>query len=151
MENTPRNVTLEKAGVADVGVECLGITERKVFHFAAAGAAGDLVVSDPATTTYGLGASAKTAPAGTDDHPTVLGVLEKAVAAGDRGEVVTYGPVNVKANANLDAGDPVCGDTAAAGTVREYVEGTDGNKVGFALEADGAVTAGYARIFVQLK
>lgn len=150
MENAPRNVTHEKAGVAAVGVECLGFIKRNLFYFAAAAAAGDLVVGDAATTTYGLGAAAKTAPAGTDDHPTVLGVLEKAVAAGAWGEVVTYGPVNVKANANLDAGDPVCGDTAAAGTVREYVEGTDGNRVGFALEADGAVTAGYARIFVQL-
>lgn len=124
------------------------IQHKQSFYFAVAAAAGDLCVIDEAITTYGLGSAAKISPA-TADLPTILGVAEDAIAAGTWGELVTYGVVTVKGAADLDALDPVC-SAATAGTVREFVEGTDGNRVGFALEADGAVTAGYARIFVQL-
>lgn len=157
MINTPRNTTIEAAGKSSVGTDLLqtpetnGLIERKSFYFAAAAAKAELCVLDLATTTYGLGTAAKKSPNGTDDHPLACGFTEEAVVAGTWADLVIYGPVNSKANANLDAGDPVCGDTAADGTVREFVEGTDGNKVGVALEADGAVTAGYARIFAMLK
>jgi hypothetical protein len=148
----PRNISQQVT--LDVGSLAPQRTSR--FYFAAAAAAGDLCVLDLATTvdsdgkTIGLGSAAKTSPAGTDDAPMVVGVTPTAILAEGWADIVNYGVVRVKGNANLDAGDPVCGDTAVAGQVREYVEGTDGNRVGFALEADGAITAGFARIFVQL-
>lgn len=129
------------------------IQHKQVFYFAAAAALGDIVVMDRSTTTYGLGSAAKTSPT-TADFPEVLGAIDYddpngAVAAGTWREVVTYGVAKVKEAADIDAGDPVC-TTNVAGTVRELVEGTDGNRIGFALEDDGAVTAGYGRIFIQL-
>lgn len=149
-ENTPRNTTMEAAVVTTSDPSASGLINRKVFYFAAACTANSLCTLDLSTTTYGLGTAAKIAPSGTDDPPDVVGVTEVAVAAGTFGEVVTYGPVKCKAHTDLDAGDPVCGYTTTAGMVREFVEGTDGNRVGFCLEDDGAITAGYARIFVQL-
>lgn len=129
---------------------------EQLFYFAAACGQYECVVLDRSSTTYGLGSAAKESPAGTDDNPEVLGLVQKAVAAGTWAPVLTYGVGYVKMNANMDAGDPVCADTAAAGQVREYVEGTDGNRVGFALEAEGTVTLDNGstitggRIFVQL-
>ena len=148
----PRNTTHQDT--LDVGSRAPQSTRR--FYFAAAVAAGDLCVLDLATLvdteskTVGLGAAAKTSPTGTSDHPTVVGVAPKAIGAGSWADIVSYGVVKAKAHTDVAAGGSVCGYTTTAGMVRDCVEGTDGNRIGFALEDDGAVTAGYARIFVQL-
>lgn len=145
-QNRPRKVSDTTRGQGT-------IQHKQLFYFAAAAALGDIVVMDRSTTTYGLGSAAKTSPA-TADFPEVLGAIDYddpdgAVVAGTWRNVVTFGVAKVKAASDIDAGDPVC-TTGTAGTCRELVEGTDGNRIGFALEDDGAVTAGYARIFVQL-
>lgn len=123
---------------------------RTMFYFAAAASPGDIVVIDRASTTYGLGSAAKTSPA-TADLLEVVGAIDyddPPVSAGTWAEVVTYGVVKVKLASDIDAGDPVC-TAATAGTGREMVEGVDYHKIGFALEADGAVTSGYGRIFIK--
>lgn len=127
------------------------IQHKQVFYFAAAAALGDIVTIDVASTANGLGSAAKTS-VNTADLATFVGAIDYddpngAVVAGTWREVVTYGVAKVKEAADIDAGDPIC-TTNVAGTVRQALN-SDVNVFGFALEDDGAVTAGYGRVFIQ--
>ena len=157
MHDGPRNITQEAKAFAETPLKpsYMGIIKRKSFYFAAACAANSLVMVDYANTTYGLGAAALKSLA-TADSGAVLGVTEHAIVAGTWAEIVVYGPVYCLAHTDVAEGSPVMSHSTA-GMVADYVEGTNGNRVGFGLEADAPYTnpelgtsINAARIFVQL-
>ena len=114
---------------------------------AAAIAAGSLCKRNALTTPFVV---AEDAASETNVWPNLVVIADHAIASGSYGWIIKSGACVVEAETGVAAADLLASDgNNTAGEVDTIAAGANTAVVGYALEAEGATTAGYAQAMVH--